>query len=56
MLGIGTHHIIIISKAEIHKPKVYTVDMQVLSEPNYVQEALSIPEWRQAMATEYSAL
>jgi hypothetical protein len=46
----------------IRKPKVFTDEtvrygnLAVLSEPYNLQEALSVPQWKQAMHDEYSAL
>lgn len=51
----NTHAMVTRSKAGLFKPKVLTVDTSG-SEPVSVEEALTHPDWRLAVQTEYDAL
>lgn len=44
------------SKAEIHKPKVYSASISEEKEPVSIQEALEKINWKAAMQSEYDAL
>ena len=51
----STHHMITRAKADIFKPKAFFISHNSL-EPNTPYEALSDPNWKAAMQTEYDAL
>lgn len=51
------HHMIIISKAGIFKPKLYIANcLAKPTEPSTVSEAMLDPKWHKAMTEEYKAL
>jgi len=53
----NTHNMVTRAKAGIFKPKLFHVtSLTPLSEPTSYKQAMQIPEWLQAMRTEYAAL
>jgi len=54
---INLHPMVTRSKAGISKPKIYNTSIDLnINEPSTVKDALSHPEWHQAMQLEYDAL